>query len=266
MSVAESLRMVLTRLTQLSVETKHPPASLIAVSKTTSPARILQAYEAGQRAFGENYVAELVEKAPLLPPDIQWHFIGHLQSNKVKTLVDGCPNLACVQGLESAKLAQKLDAAWTSAKRERRLKVLVQVNTSFETSKEGVDPEECRELVRFVLEKCPSLKLEGLMTIGRLGDTTSACFDALRETRDKLFVPQESSDGKAISLEGLPSPDEFVLSMGMSGDFETAVRSGSNSVRVGSLIFGARPPKVAATDEKSDVKEEVKMTTDEKKT
>ena len=227
--MAEQLSRVSARL--LSAQREHGrsrAARLVAVSKTKPAAAVLEAYAAGQRHFGENYVQELVDKAPELPGDIAWHFIGHLQSNKAK-VVARIPNLFVVESVDSAKLATALDRC---VPRERApLRVMVQVNTSGEDSKSGVEPSEATELVRFVASECPSLKVVGLMTIGRLGDVSPECFQCLASCRDSVL---------AAAIQGVPGADEFELSMGMSGDFELAIQWGSTNVRVGSTIFGDR--------------------------
>ena len=142
------------------------PVRLVAVSKTKPAEMLMEAYERGQRSFGENYVQELVEKCQLLPADVQWHFIGHLQSNKCG-LVAQVPNLFMVETLDSQKLAEKLDKAWGSQPDREPLKVMIQVNTSSEDSKAGVAPSETVSLAEFIASSCPSLRLTGLMTIGR---------------------------------------------------------------------------------------------------
>lgn len=121
---------------------------------------------------------------------------------------------------------------------------MVQVNTSAEESKDGCEPAECKDLVRHVVNQCGNLHFCGLMTIGKLGDTTSACFDMLAGIRDDLL-----RDAELAKL--CPPIDAFELSMGMSGDYELAVKSGSTNVRIGSTIFGARQPKqsTSATQE-----------------
>jgi pyridoxal phosphate enzyme (YggS family) len=207
---------------------------LVAVSKTKPADLLIEAYEAGQRDFGENYVQELIEKAPLLPADTAWRFIGKLQSNKAKALVQGVPGLVAVETLTTTKLADKLQTAAAAAQPPRAapLEVYVQVDTSpWEGTKNGVGADEAADVAAHVAAKCPALRLAGLMTIGAPGD--ASCFDALRECRETV----------AARL-GVP-PDALELSMGMSGDFEAAARAGSTSVRVGSSIFGARayPPK-----------------------
>jgi len=201
---------------------------LVAVSKTKPKEALQEAYDAGQRVFGENYVQELLEKAPELPDDIQWHFIGHLQSNKVKSLLEGVPNLCVLETVDSAKLATRLSNMVESIGRPP-LSVMVQVNTSGEDSKFGVEPEGVLELAKHVHEACPHLKLAGLMTIG-MPDYTSRPenFECLSKCRAEV--------AQALGLR----EDELELSMGMSGDFENAISMGSTNVRVGSTIFGAR--------------------------
>jgi len=174
-------------------------------------------------------VNEIIEKAPQLPADVEWHFIGTLQSNKVKPLLRGVPGLAYVESVSSAKVASLLDKHWAQEHPGTRLNVLVQINTSGEDNKDGVEAAEAPALVAHVIDACPNLAFRGLMTIGRPGDVS--CFDALAQLRDKL----------ASELGGLPA--ELELSMGMSADYAEAVRRGATSVRIGSSLFGARPPK-----------------------
>ena len=205
------------------------PARLVAVSKTKPASAVQEAYDAGHRDFGENYVQELLDKAPVLPSDIRWHFIGHLQSNKAKALVEGVPSLTMVETIDSEKLANKLDAAVGGAGRPP-LTVFVQVNTSGEESKYGVDPgEACVSLAKHIANTCPNLKLAGLMTIG-MPDYSSRPenFECLAQCRKEV-----------AAAVGVPA-DQLELSMGMSGDFEAAIEMGSTNVRVGSTIFGAR--------------------------
>ena len=132
--------------------------TLIAVSKTKPASLLSAAYGAGQRDFGENYVHEVVEKAPVLPADIRWHFIGHLQSNKVKDLV-AVPGLHCVHTVDSAKLARELQKRVALLRPERPLNIMVQVNTSAEESKSGCTPEGVVALCAEVAKVCPLLRL-----------------------------------------------------------------------------------------------------------
>jgi PLP dependent protein len=199
---------------------------LVAVSKTKPTSDIMQAYDCGQRHFGENYIQELVDKAKELPTDINWHFIGTLQSNKCK-LVASIPNLYLVETVDSVKKAVTLNKA--CSERSTRLGIMLQVNTSGEESKGGLEPSECIEAAKSVIETCPMLELKGLMTIGSVAGSAQSPnpdFECLK--RCKAEIEQ------TLQVTGLK------LSMGMSDDFETAIRQGSTNVRVGSSIFGGR--------------------------
>ncbi|KAG5504489.1 hypothetical protein JKF63_04941 [Porcisia hertigi] len=209
--------------------------TLVAVSKTKSPVCLLNLYNLGQRVFGENYVQELSEKAKQLPEDIVWHFIGHLQSNKVKELLEDVPNLRVIQTIDSERLATKVNEGCKRYRNGRPLEVYVQVNTSGEESKSGTGPgEEVVALAKYIVDACPLLQLKGLMTIG-MPDYTSRPenFECLMKCREDV--------ARAVQL----SPEDLELSMGMSGDYVNAIHMGSTTVRVGSSIFGPRyyPPK-----------------------
>jgi PLP dependent protein len=228
-AVAASLAHVLDRVSAAALQSGRVQAPrLVAISKTKPSEAVREAYGAGHRHFGENYVQELVAKAAELPADIQWHFIGSLQSNKARALLS-VPNLFCVETVDRAKTATALDRAAEACGRDSKLRILVQVNTSGEESKSGCTPVESLEVAAHVVARCPCLELGGLMTIGAPDDSEEpVAFRTLSETRDKV----------AQHL-GIPA-DQLELSMGMSGDFEAAIRMGADSVRVGSLIFGAR--------------------------
>lgn len=186
---------------------------------------------------------EILDKAPALPSDIRWRFIGHLQSNKAAALVKGVPGLQCVETVDSIKLATKLDAAVSSAAaaeataaaaasaspRTVPLPVFVQVNTSGEESKHGVEPSAAAPLALEIKQRCTNLKVAGLMTIGQ-PDYSS---------RPENFVCLSNVRSEVAKVLGC-EPAELELSMGMSGDFEAAIQMGSTNVRVGSTIFGAR--------------------------
>jgi len=210
--------------------------NLVAVSKLKPVPMLQQAYDVGQRHFGENYVQELCEKAPEMPKDIQWHFIGHLQSNKAKK-VCAVPNLFMVETVDTVKLANALNKVCVKLERPEPLNVLVQVNTSGEAQKSGCQPEETIPLVSHIVSQCPALAFRGLMTIGRFDDGAhDDCFMCLAKCKEEVL-----SD---VTLKGkVPPPESFMLSMGMSGDYEVAMQCGSTSIRVGSTIFGARDPK-----------------------
>eukprot|EP00899_Mesostigma_viride_P021263 jgi/Mesvir1/29138/Mv18435-RA.1 len=225
-SLAAAKARIAFTLAKLAPGEREP--RLVAVSKTKPNDMILQAYAAGHRCFGENYVQELVDKAASLPKDISWHFIGHLQSNKAKTLLEGVPNLAMIETVDSAKLADKLNEACRQIGRSV-LPVMIQVNTSGEESKYGVPPGEAVALAQHVSSQCPGLKLVGLMTIG-MPDYSSRPedFRCLSDCRRQV--------GSALGL----LEQDLELSMGMSNDFEQAIEMGSTNVRLGSTIFGAR--------------------------
>jgi len=227
---ATALRSVLHRVHQAAERSGRTADRIrvVAVSKTKPVSLIRQVYDPGHRCFGENYVQEIVEKAPQLPEDIEWHFIGNLQSNKVKPLLTGVPNLAMVETVDDQKIANNLNRVVESIGR-KPLKVLVQVNTSGEESKFGVHPSGCLELVKHVSIACPNLEFCGLMTIG-MPDYTST---------PENFKTLASCRSEVCGALGI-AEEHCELSMGMSGDFELAVELGSTNVRIGSTIFGAR--------------------------
>nr|POF04188.1 upf0001 protein [Quercus suber] len=198
-----------------------------------------------QLDFGENYAQELTEKAALLPDTIRWHMIGALQTNKCKPLAEQVVNLYCVSSVDTQKKADALEkgraalAEKQGGQLERRLKVQVQVNTSGESEKSGVEPGDAAQLCRHVREHCPHLQLAGLMTIGAIARSQTATdagdanedFTTLCNTRDTI-VEELGMDKK-----------ELELSMGMSSDFEAAIAQGSDEVRIGTTIFGQRPAR-----------------------
>ncbi|KAL8462684.1 hypothetical protein ACS0TY_033635 [Phlomoides rotata] len=227
---AAALRSVLQRVKQAAERSGRVSELIrvVAVSKTKPVTLLRQVYDAGHRCFGENYVQELIDKAPQLPEDTEWHFIGNLQSNKVKPLLSGVPNLAVVETVDDEKIANHLNRVAGNIGR-KPLKVMVQVNTSGEESKYGVEPSGCVELAKHVSTNCPNLEFCGLMTIG-MPDYTSTPenFKTLGNCRSEVC--------KALGM----AEEQCELSMGMSGDFELAIEMGSTNVRIGSTIFGAR--------------------------
>lgn len=226
--VAASLRGVRDRIAATIAACGRDQVQLVAVSKTKPVELLMEAYEAGQRYFGENYVQELVAKAPQLPVDVKWHFIGGLQSNKAKILVE-VPNLYMVESVDREKTASALNKAVSGVGRSEKLKVMVQVNTSGEESKSGCEPGKTAGLAEFVEKQCEYLELVGLMTIG--APDTSEEPEAF-----KVLAREREAVAERLGRE----TSTLSLSMGMSGDFEAAIRMGSDSVRVGSTIFGAR--------------------------
>ena len=214
--------------------------TLIAVSKTKPASLLSVAYSAGQRDFGENYVHEVVEKAPVLPADIRWHFIGHLQTNKVKEIV-AVPGLHCVHTVDSPKLARELQKRVALLRPDRPLNIMVQVNTSAEESKSGCAPDGVVALCAEVAKACPLLRLCGLMCIGKYSAAEGSAtedFDVLKRCREQVAAatsPEPATQARVLT--------HMALSMGMSHDFEAALAAGASHVRVGSSIFGARAPK-----------------------
>lgn len=214
---------------------------LVAVSKIKPVSDIVQAYDAGQKHFGENYVNELAEKAhdPKILEnckDIKWHFIGHLQTNKINKLLDS-PGLYMIESVHSDKLADNINKQWPKyRKTDEKLKVMVQVNTSAEEAKNGIEPAETTVLVEHVLKNCPNLDFQGLMTIGiydyDVSKGPNPDFMCLAKCR------QEVCEKLGLDINNVE------LSMGMSTDFAHAIELGATTVRVGSLIFGARPQKL----------------------
>ncbi|KAJ7683670.1 proline synthetase associated protein [Mycena rosella] len=230
-------------------------ATLVAVSKYKPASDIQACFDDGQLDFGENYVQELEDKAKMLPVEIRWHFIGTLQSNKAKVLA-AIPNLYSIQTLTSTKAATALNKS-LPPERTSRLNILIQINTSGEDSKSGLDPldasasdadAEATQLARHIITACPRLRLQGLMTIGALEQSLTAGdenadFERLKRTRDalaKLLAEEFGADGERWGAEGT---GRLLLSMGMSSDFEAALKAGSEIVRVGTGIFGARAKK-----------------------
>lgn len=244
--VAANLKSIRERIIQ-AVAKRSPEFNdfeprLVAVSKFHPAEAIIDAYNAGQRNFGENYVNELVEKSSnpkILEQckDIRWHFIGHLQRNKVNKVL-GVTNLYVVETVDSEKIASALDNAWLKFREsdDSRLKIMVQINTSKEEEKNGCEVEEAPSLVKHILENCKNLEFLGLMTIGQYGYDISKGqnpdFLSLIECRRSL-CQELGLDQKNVEL-----------SMGMSTDYEHAIELGSASVRVGTAIFGERPKKV----------------------
>jgi hypothetical protein len=223
-TLAERLQHVRERVAEAAARAGRPAGSvrLLAVSKTKPAEQIREAYAAGQRDFGENYVQELCAKAAALADltDIRFHLIGPLQRNKVKLVV---PVVSLVHTVDRASLAEELSKRAAAA--GRMLPVLLEVNVSGEASKAGCSPEEAPSLAAAVRE-LPGVALRGLMTIPPDTEDRELArpyFRRLRELRDAL---------------GADLPE---LSMGMSHDFEIAIEEGATIVRVGTAIFGARP-------------------------
>ncbi|MFL5294629.1 MAG: YggS family pyridoxal phosphate-dependent enzyme [Myxococcales bacterium] len=220
MGIADNLRGVRERIDRACERAKRDPASvtLVAVSKVQPIEAIREALEAGQRDFGENYAQELREKADAIGAAVNWHFLGALQTNKVKMIVG---RVALLHTCDRPSLAQELNKRAASLGVVQR--VLVEVNLAREPQKGGIAPADLPSFVA-TLRNLPSLRCEGLMCIPPAEEEARLHFRRLRELRDELGVLPE-------------------LSMGMSADYETAIEEGATIVRVGTAIFGERPPK-----------------------
>ena len=230
MSVADNLKSTRERIRQLSIDAGRAvdEVCLIAVSKTRTLAEVEQAIAAGQTVFGENTVQDALTKTPNLESkNLEWHFIGHLQSKKSKQVAE---HFQWIHTVDSLKLAQKLSAAMQQHNPDRTLNCLLQVNVSGEASKSGLSRDEAIALLTELLElNLPNLAWRGLMTIGVQGDVTETrkAFAGLRELRDQC---QKQFDLKEFDQ----------LSMGMSSDYDIAIEEGATMVRVGTELFGKR--------------------------
>jgi PLP dependent protein len=226
-SIAENIAGIRRRLNGAAARAGRDPESirLMAVSKTVEPDRVRQAIDAGITLLGENYVQEAREKIPVIGHGIEWHMIGHLQTNKAKYVVN---LFDWIHSVDRQELAYELDKR--AGQNGRTLNVLVEVNLSGEASKSGVEPSQVLELVRQIAT-LPNLSVRGLMTMPPYSDhpeTSRPFFIELRRLRDD------------IARAGIPNIVMDELSMGMTDDFEVAVEEGATIVRVGRAIFGER--------------------------
>ena len=199
--------------------------TLICVTKTMPVEDLQQAYDAGQRCFGENRVQEINDKFPRLPKDIQWHMIGHLQRNKVKYLMD---KAVMIHSVDSAQIAQTVSKE--AVKAGRVMDILLEVNAAGEESKFGLSYDQVLPLVREIAP-LPGIRICGLMTVAPYTDdpqTNRVFFRKIRE----LAVD--------INRQCIDNVSMHILSMGMTGDFEIAIEEGATHIRVGTAIFGSR--------------------------
>lgn len=219
MSIAQNLSEIKSQL----------PAhvTLVAVSKTKPITDLMEAYNAGQRIFGENYVQELVDKYEQMPKDIQWHFIGHLQSRKAKLIA---PFVSLIHGVDSLKLLEEINKQ--AKKNNRIIDCLLQVHIAEEESKFGLDVVELNE----ILSSKDFKNLENVRIVGLMGMATF--------TENQSQIEKEFNHLKAIfdknKTQNTKNCQLNTLSMGMSGDYQLAISCGSTMVRIGSSIFGTR--------------------------
>lgn len=215
MNLIENLNKIKTSLAE--------DVELIAVSKTRSNDEILELYNAGHKVFGENRVQELIEKQEVLPKDIQWHLIGHLQRNKVKYIAEF---VHLIHSVESERLLKEINK---QAKRfERVIPCLLQIKIAEEETKFGLDKEEAENILKTYKEKFENVQIIGVMGMATFTDDMEQVrreFKSLKNVYDQFQTLDD---------------DIQILSMGMSGDYELAIEEGSNMVRVGSAIFGER--------------------------
>lgn len=231
-SIADNIGSVTRRIQKATLDAGRAPDSvgLLAVSKTRSPADLRQAITAGQKAFGENYLQEALDKIEALReiPDIEWHFIGPIQSNKTRQIAN---SFAWVHSVDRLKIARRL-----SEQRDRSLpplNICLQVNVDRETSKSGCDLDELPALTKAIAE-LPGLSLRGLMAIPDPAQPAAE----LRLSFRKLATALNDLKTRYPDAGPLDS-----LSMGMSGDLELAIAEGATWVRIGTALFGSRPAK-----------------------
>ena len=221
MSIADNIN-------NLKSQTAGQNVTLVAVSKTKTVAEVMEAYQAGQRIFGENMVQELVEKLEQLPADIAWHLIGHLQSNKVKFVA---PFIAMIQSVDSLKLLQEINKQ--ALKSNRIIDCLLQIYIADEETKFGLGFDEAIELLR--ADEFAALK--NIRIRGVMGIATNT--DREKQLKDEFYELKTFFDGLKQSF--FRKDNSFdTISMGMSSDYEIAIEQGSNMIRVGSTIFGSR--------------------------
>lgn len=223
MNIAENLSKIKSSL----------PANvtLVAVSKTKPVADLMEAYNAGQRIFGENKIQEMTEKWEQMPKDIQWHMIGHVQSNKVKYMI---PYVSLIHGVDSLKLLKEINRL--AVKWRKKVDCLLQIHIAEEDTKFGLDEKELNELLTLeefkTFENIRIVGLMGMATFTENQEQIKREFLHLKSIFDQHKQQQTSN----LKLE--------TLSMGMSGDYQIAIECGSNMVRIGSSIFGERNLKI----------------------
>ena len=212
----------------LQIKSQLPEnVTLVAVSKTKPVSDLMEAYNAGQRVFGENKIQEMTEKWEQMPKDIQWHMIGHVQTNKVKYMVE---YVSLIHGVDSLKLLQEINKQ--AAKHNRVIDCLLQMYIAEEETKFGLDEKELEDILHFVQnDKLQNIKVVGLMGMATFTDN---------QTQIKMeFLNLKSTFDKINSLS-IVNYQLSIISMGMSGDYKLAIECGSTMVRIGSSIFGGR--------------------------
>ena len=227
MSIKENLQTVKNNMLKAAERAGRNPedVTLIAVSKTKPVEMIREAYDLGIRDFGENKVQELVDKYDMLPGDIRWHLIGHLQTNKVKYIVD---KAYLIHSVDSVKLAKEISKE--ASKRSLTVNILIEVNVSGEESKFGVSPDKLLETTEEIAA-LPAINIKGLMTV--------APYVVDSEQNREIFA-QMMKFTVDIMQKNIDNVSMDFISMGMSGDYEVAIEEGATYIRVGTSIFGER--------------------------
>ena len=212
----------------LQIKSQLPEnVTLVAVSKTKPVSDLMEAYNAGQRVFGENKIQEMTEKWKQMPKDIQWHMIGHVQTNKVKYMAE---YVSLIHGVDSLKLLQEINKQ--AAKHNRVIDCLLQMYIAEEETKFGLDEKELEDILHFVQnDKLQNIKVVGLMGMATFTDNQTQI--------KKEFLNLKSTFDKINSLS-IVNYQLSIISMGMSGDYKLAIECGSTMVRIGSSIFGGR--------------------------
>ncbi|MBQ6295892.1 MAG: YggS family pyridoxal phosphate-dependent enzyme [Clostridia bacterium] len=228
MSITQNIEEIRGRMAQAAVRSGRKPEDvlLIAVTKLHEPDEIEEAIAAGVTDIAENKVQEIQKKFDQIHSPVNWHLIGHLQTNKVKYIID---KVVMIHSVDSVHLAQEIDKRAAAA--GKTMDVLLQVNAAHEESKFGLDPKDVPQVFREILDSCPNVKIRGLMHIAPWSEDPEEIRPYFKEVKD-LF--------DTLAAVEHPNADFKYLSMGMSHDFETAIEEGANIIRVGTSIFGER--------------------------
>ena len=231
MSIAQNLTQIKSQLPE------H--VTLVAVSKTKPVSDLMEAYNTGQRIFGENKIQEMTEKWEQMPKDIEWHMIGHVQTNKVKFMAE---YVSLIHGVDSLKLLQEINKQ--AKKHNRVIDCLLQIHIAEEETKFGLDEEELNEILTRVYEQCEAKQVqndksefENIKIVGLMGMAT---FTENQNQIEKEFNHLKSIFDKLNTIPFTQNLQPNILSMGMSGDYQLAISCGSTMVRLGSSIFGNR--------------------------
>ena len=221
LTATRNLDDVITRVEGARLKiSEHHIVKIIGISKYSTSKEVEELYNVGQRAFGENKVQDLKTKSEdLIDLPIEWHFVGTLQKNKINNLIDLNPTL--VQSIDSLELAQELNKKLQA--KNKKLSILLQVNSAYEDTKSGVMPEVAVEIYKQILDTCPNLRVKGIMSIGA-------------HVEDEKVIKDSFKTTKKIYDELVPFGAKY-CSMGMSSDYELAIACGSNMIRVGSTLF-----------------------------